>query len=292
MNQKARLKERQEILRRRHDAERDAEGKSQEMEDDVEHDDISGFDTVMKVLIQSDSPSVLSPQKSKSGKAEKSAKKSSGDDILSKLQAKQLLEDNEKKEKQLIEEMDVICKNRKKALQERLQKRKAIKDAKADQEKSTVDDEDSSSGAYDAQRIAAIDAAYEKMKELIREEKTRSDIGQVSKNELMTVMDKLMSGEDISSFPSTMNIVADVHAQKKNSEEIERQLKEAEIKKKRDEENRLATMKEEVKSKTAIYSESKQKLELSNKLQQARQRQNLQRRIFERKQAQKKKTGQ
>lgn len=147
-------------------------------------------------------------------------------------------------------------------------------------------------------------------------------LGSIDSSQLMLLINKLMNGEDTTNLPSSLAAIIPVAAEAKSDDskavltssdslrdslsfqdnngeisiKINQSMKNMDASmfiaankkyqqiiadQKKDDKEATA---DEVKRKTFIYNEEKQKLDLTMKIQQARQRQSLQRKLFERKQ--------
>lgn len=175
------------------------------------------------------------------------------------------------KEKKLVEGLQAQMYMKKQILEERLQKKKeqrAKASADGDTYKYHSDDI-----AIEELEIAKLEEAFKNVVTLVKNADNRQ-LNNVDINTLVSAMDKVANGE----FLPTLSAAA------------------VAVQYSTDEVNRTAThtttltefgekqlMQDEVKNICAVYSEEKQKHDLIMKLQQTRQRQNLQRKLMERK---------
>ena len=178
----------------------------------------------------------------------------------------------EEKEKKLVDGLQIQMQKKRQMLEERLQKKKEQRAKQLSENGSHPFHSDDI--AEDEREIAKLQEAFQNVVNLVKNADNRQ-LNNVDINTLVGAMDKIANGE----FLPTLSAAATaVQYQENNSS------------------NRTAThsttlsefgekqlMQEEVKSICAVYSEEKQKHDLIMKLQQTRQRQNLQRKLLERK---------
>jgi len=178
----------------------------------------------------------------------------------------------EEKEKKLVDGLQIQMQKKRQMLEERLQKKKEQRAKQLSENGSHPFHSDDI--AEDEREIAKLQEAFQNVVNLVKNADNRQ-LNNVDINTLVGAMDIMANGE----FLPTLSAAATaVQYQENNSS------------------NRTAThsttlsefgekqlMQDEVKSICAVYSEEKQKHDLIMKLQQTRQRQNLQRKLLERK---------
>lgn len=202
------------------------------------------------------------------------------------------------KEKALIDELQGQMRNKKLQLEERLKRKK---DSRMRGEAKEVDG--NADGLHDdeermQQDMKSLDSAFDYIRDLIKSAVTTSSLDKVNATNLMDLMERVSKGEKIASLDQLNGIVSltvdrgalpalsanELKADDGESWEFgtpgaddgEEYLTKRTIDKE--------SMQEKVKKISSEYNEEKQKLDLMMKIQQARQRQILQRKLMERKQ--------
>jgi hypothetical protein len=175
------------------------------------------------------------------------------------------------KEKNLVEGLQAQMNKKRQILEERLQKKKEQKAkslAAGDTYKYHDDDI-----AIEEIEIAKLEEAFKNVVNLVKNADNRQ-LNNVDINTLVSAMDKVANGE----FLPTLSAAAD--AVQYNTDDVNRTATHTTT---LTEFGEKQLMQDEVKNICAVYSEEKQKHDLIMNLQQTRQRQNLQRKLMERK---------
>lgn len=189
-------------------------------------------------------------------------------------------QDYVEKEKELVDSLYSQMVQQKQLLQDRLRKRREESERKegaanrttkaawiADANANNMDNDDNIADKEDEEDVNKLEQAFENVVNLLKSSKG-SELDQVDLGGLMTIMEKFVKGEQVFSLSSVNSAVDGVSAKVKQEDW---------------EYNNKLQMQDEVKRISSVYNEEKQKLDLMLKMQQARQRQNLQRKLLERK---------
>ena len=185
---------------------------------------------------------------------------------VDRMERDKIRKDADQRQAQLLDEFKLKCDVRKKALEERLKRRR---DHKSSCDSVDGDNGLSEDGKFDeSMEIDLIESKYD---DVVRMFQTldETQVQKVHVDSLMGAMDKLIKGDAVSSLTLTLPSVLN---QPRLHTDVLPKIESQDF------------MKEEVKRISTIYSEEKQKLDLTMQMKHARQRQALQRKLLERRQ--------
>lgn len=217
----------------------------------------------------------MSPDKTGRGKSKKVEPSDylNGQEVFNELEKDRIRGEFEKREANLLDEFQQKIEQKKKNLADRLRRKKESKISSKDSGAFDIDAEDEVKAA--SEELVALENSVHDLVSMVKS-LDESQAKQVSVDSLMGAMEKMLKGEVVSTLTLTMPSAME-HPKKSFAPAMHFAGADAEVD--RD------SLKEEVKRISSVYSEEQQKLDLMMKLQQSRQRQALQRKLLERKQA-------